>query len=505
VAQSLEVALVPAWAPITVATRPPGARIRVDGQDVGASPGTFEIGQGRRKLEAALEGYKTWTRLLRVEAGVPQTLPEIALVEAPGRLSVRSDPAGAQVSVGDLFPGPTPVSFDLDSNRDQQVTLFKAGYALATRDVRLSPGEERTLTVRLEPLIGAVELLVRPEGATVSVDGTPRGPASQRLELIAVPHQIEIRKPGYAPRHVEITPVPGQPQRVEITLVTIEEQRRVATPAEIITGAGQKLVRVDPGRFVMGTPRGVPGRRANETLRSVELTRPFFLGVREVSNREFREFRPGFHSGSFAGHDLDADDQPASGLSWEDAALYCNWLSARDGLPPVYVEGPGGLTPVQPMSTGYRLPTEAEWAWAARFAGGRGERVYAWGDRTIPPAGAGNYADLSASGILPDAMKGYEDGSPVAGAVGKGRPNPLGISDLGGNVAEWVHDLYTIYPATRSQAPVKDPTGPRVGTSHVIRGASWMNGSMPRLRLAYREYASGGRGDVGFRIARSAD
>jgi formylglycine-generating enzyme required for sulfatase activity len=504
-AHSLEVALIPAWAPVSVSTDPSGARIRVDGVDVGDAPGTFEIGQGRRQVEAVLEGYKTWSSLLRVEAGVAQTLPEIVLAPAGGRLTLRSRPEGAQITVGDLFPGRTPLSFEIDSNRDHEVTLFKAGYELTTRSVRLAPGEERTLEVALDPLVGVVQVVVEPRDAILSVNGRPMGPANQRLELLAVPHELEIRKPGYATRIVKITPASGLPQRVEVRLVTLAEHRRVATPKEITTGAGQKLVRIDAGRFLMGTARGVPGRRANETRRPVELTQPFFLGAREVTNREFREFRPDFHAAGFNGHGLDDNDQPVSGISWEDAARYCNWLSQRDGLPAVYVERGSSLAAIQPLPIGYRLPTEAEWVWAVRYSGGKDERRYAWGDRTTPPSGAGNYADLSASGILPNAMKGYEDGSAVAASVGSGRPNPLGISNLGGNVAEWIHDLYTIHPPTRSETPVKDPTGPVMGQSHVIRGASWMNTGLPRLRVAYRDYAVAGRQDVGFRIARSAE
>jgi formylglycine-generating enzyme required for sulfatase activity len=505
VAQSLEVALIPAWAAVSLRTDPPGARIRVDGKDVGDAPGTFEIGQGRRQLEAVLDGYKTWSRLLRVEAGVAQSLQEIVLVPAGGRLTLHSRPEGAQVTVGDLFPGRTPLSFEIDSNRDHELTLFKAGYELTTRSVRLAPGEERTLEVTLDPLMGVVQVVVEPRDATLRVNGKPMGAANQRLELLAVPHELEILKPGYATRVVRITPASGLPQRVEVHLVTLEEHRRVATPAQITTAAGQTLVRVDPGRFLMGTARGVVGRRANETRRPVELTRPYFLGVREVTNGQYREFRPDFHAAAFNGYGLDGDDQPVSGITWEDAVRYCNWLSERDGLPPVYVERGGSLAAIQPLPTGYRLPTEAEWVWAARYSGGKDERLYAWGDRTTPPSGAGNYADLSASGILPGAMKGYEDGAAVAASVGAGRPNPLGISNLGGNVAEWIHDLYTIHPPTRSETPVKDPTGPAMGQSHVIRGASWMNSRLPRLRVAYRDYANAARTDVGFRMARSVE
>jgi formylglycine-generating enzyme required for sulfatase activity len=279
-------------------------------------------------------------------------------------------------------------------------------------------------------------------------------------------------------------------------------------PRRIETSRGQELALVPPGRFTMGTPRGTRGRRANETPRTVELTRPYYLGVREISNREYREFRSSHHSGAFAGKGLDGDDQPVSGISWDDAARFCNWLSRVDGLPPTYVERAEGLVAAEPMTTGYRLPTEAEWAWAARFDGGAGgtaARLYPWGDAESPPKGAGNYADEAASGILPHTMAGYADGFAVAAPVGSGERNAVGIRDLGGNVAEWVHDLYTIYPPSPSGSVWQNPVGPSQGQSHVIRGASWKDGRLARLRLAYRDYSAQARADVGFRIARSAE
>ena len=505
VRQSLEVELVPAWAPITIHTSPAGASIWVDEEEMGQTPGTFEVGRGARRIEARLAGYKAYQSLVVVEANVAQTLPEIVLRPADGRLVVESDPPGAQVSVGDVFPGKTPLTVELPPGKRHEVTLFMPGYALAARQVELTSGQEQTLRVRLDPQMGFIEVTARPEGARLEVDGRPVGAASQRLELLAVPHMLRITHPGYAAKEISVTPQPGQTKRVDVTLLTLAEHRKVATPDRITTSQGQELVRLDPGHLVMGAPRGTPGRRANETPRPVELTRPFFLGTREISNREFRAFRPAHHSPSHAGGSLDGADQPVVGVSWEDAARFCNWLSARDGIAPAYVERGGSLEAASPMTSGYRLPSEAEWAWAARFSGGRGERVYAWGNRLPVSPGSGNYADLSASGILSNTMRDYKDGYAVSAGVGSGRPDPLGLHDLGGNVAEWIHDYYTIHPPTRSNREVRDPMGPAFGESHVIRGASWQDGQPARLRLAYRDYASVARDDVGFRLARSVD
>ena len=73
--------------------------------------------------------------------------------------------------------------------------------------------------------------------------------------------------------------------------------------------------------------------------------------------------------------------------------------------------------------------------------------------------------------------------------------------NLGGNVAEWVHDLYTIYPSGARKV-MQDPMGPTEGEFHTIRGASWMHGSVTQLRLSFRDYGNKPRPDLGFRIAR---
>jgi formylglycine-generating enzyme required for sulfatase activity len=87
--------------------------------------------------------------------------------------------------------------------------------------------------------------------------------------------------------------------------------------------------------------------------------------------------------------------------------------------------------------------------------------------------------------------------------VGSYPPNHRGIFDLGGNVAEWVHDVYSI-PAPSSEELV-DPMGAQRGDNYTVRGASWALSRLSELRLTYRDYGASGRDDLGFRIARYAE
>ena len=113
---------------------------------------------------------------------------------------------------------------------------------------------------------------------------------------------------------------------------------------------------------------------------------------------------------------------------------------------------------------------------------------------------------LAARDLTPSHLPGYLDGYAASAPVGSFAPDALGIYDLGGNVAEWNHDVYSIAPGGGSRGPVEtDPLGPESGPHHVIRGSSWKDASITRLRLSFRDYANIGRPDVGFRVARYVD
>jgi formylglycine-generating enzyme required for sulfatase activity len=261
------------------------------------------------------------------------------------------------------------------------------------------------------------------------------------------------------------------------------------------------MILVRPGRITLGASRRDPGQRANETLREVDLVRPYYLGATEVTNAQFQKYRPKHQSGRFGALGLDVPSHPVVNVRWDDAAGYCNWLNEAAQLPASYAGGAGALAPVLPLRQGYRLPTEAEWEWAARRAGGVKDSRFPWGDDLPPPRGSGNFADRSASGELADAMKNFDDGYAGSSPVGRFAASPAGFFDLAGNAAEWVHDFYDIRAST---APEKDPTGPAAGKQHVIRGSSWMHASVTALRWTYRDYGIEPRPDVGFRCARYA-
>jgi len=500
--QSFAVELEPAWANIAISSVPIGASIYVDGEAVGTTPALLEILQGEHIVELQMPRYRSWQHTLSVSAGVHQNLEPVTLQAADGVLRLSSDPAGANVTVDGEFLGQTPLSVSLQPDGGHRLAIFKPGYSSAVRTVSLEPEEERDLRVKLTPQLGEVQVRVYPAQAELFVNGKSVGRGGQTLRLPAFEQTLEARLEGYRGYRQRFTPREGLGQVINVKLLTESEAKLAELKAEIRTPAGQTLRLFTPHDITMGASRREPGRRANEVLHPVSLSRLFYLGTHEVTNLEFRKWRKEHGSGAVEGNSLNRDQQPVAMVTWNDAALYCNWLSEKEKLPLFYTVENGNVTGFNPASHGYRLPTEAEWAWAARA---KGEEMlkFPWGSEFPPRQVLDNYADTSSAYITGRTVGNYNDGHVVAAPVGSFPPNHRGLYDLGGNVAEWVHDVYSI--AGSSGIAEVDPLGAQQGSNHVIRGASWAQGTITELRLSFRDYGKDGRDDVGFRVARFAE
>jgi formylglycine-generating enzyme required for sulfatase activity len=476
----------------------------VDGTSAGVTPVTAEVGAGNHELAVQLAGYKTWRQPIVVTANEPQKLADVKLGVADTRLHVTSTPVGATVTVDGSYRGQTPIDLPLAPGVDHRLDLSAPGYQAASRTVQLQRDAGSDLDVKLDPILGTVVVSMTPADATLLVDGKAQAAGTTRLSLTATTHRLEARKSGFTSFTTTVTPRPSFEQRVDIALATEAEKKVAATASRITAAGGGQLVLVQPGTFRMGSERGTQGRQSNEVLKPVKLSRAFYLGATEVTNAQFKQFEAGHTSGIVARETLDNDTQPVVRVTWEQAAKYCNWLSTKDGLTPAYKDDGTTLSLIEPVGTGYRLPTEAEWEWAARFAKQSVALRYPWGASLPPPPGAGNYADARAGNLAGTLIAGYDDGFAGSAPVGRFAPNVLGIFDLGGNVAEWTNDRYDATFLVNPQETV-DPYGAKTGTEHVIRGASFLHGRVIELRLAYRDFGHEDRMDVGFRVARYAE
>jgi formylglycine-generating enzyme required for sulfatase activity len=505
--QTVTAGLTPSWAPVSFSSRPAGAEIRVDGRPLGVTPAELELTAGERQVEVVLAGYNVFTRQVRVVADEPQTIPEIALDLADGRLAIDTTPADASVSRSGEFLGRTPRDLRLAPNVAHALTVAKPGYLTETLEVRLAPGESRRLALELEPQLGEIEVVSMPPGAQIVIDDTVIGVTPLTVERMTIEQLVAVRLEGYADQEQRVTPRPGFAQTVEFDLERLDSATGGGFPREITTGFGQRM-RLIPagGEFQMGSSRSDNDRRQNEALRTVQISQAFYLAETEMTNAQFRDGCASSHdSGTFSGQSLNQAAQPVVNVTVQQVYACLNKLSLAEGLNPVYVESGGVLVAYRPLRNGYRLPTETEFDWASRLAG-RSEAEplrYPWGETDAPPADRlENIADLSAERILEQTLLSYTDGQPVSAPVRSFEPNAVGIYDLGGNVSEWVQDFYELLSTPSTEVQV-DPLGPETGTINVIRGPSWQSSTKMRLRFSYRDYDNAPRPDVGFRIARN--
>ena len=284
--------------------------------------------------------------------------------------------------------------------------------------------------------------------------------------------------------------------------------RRILLACRTSKATGMEFTLLEPDEFDMGSPPNEGGRRADEKKHTVRITRPFVIGRYEVTQAEYKKVtdaNPSYFSASGGGkakvENKNPDRFPVEQVSWYDAVAFCNKLSKAEGYPAYYeltdakTEGEGiASAGVKVLGgTGYRLPTEAEWEFAAR-----GTTTTAFSFGGWPAANSGNFKMIVSVGY-----GGSEEKPSLGrtGTVGSYKPNKAGMYDVHGNAAEWCHDWYAKdYPDPSPD----DPAGPDKGDHRVVRGGSWMVFDSS-CRSAARFYlAPGERKDyVGFRVART--
>ncbi len=260
----------------------------------------------------------------------------------------------------------------------------------------------------------------------------------------------------------------GLTHAVEIALVDEAHdwlrERGVRTPGmgdlggPVVDAHGYEMVRIGPGEFLMGSPSHEEGRSDDETRHRVQLTRAFAIGSTEVTQ--------GLYEAVVGSNPSDCDrgcsaDHPVQNVSWLDAVEFCNRLSRQEGYTEAYRIRRHKVKQV-PDADGYRLPTEAEWEYAARAGG---THLYSGSD------------DLGSVG--------WHQGNSEAKThpVAQKRANAWGLYDMSGNVREWVEDVRARYPYVRGQ--VSDPTGPTEGDFRVLRGGHFYSGEVTS-RSAHR-------------------
>jgi len=504
IVQDMEVSLEPDWAAITILSKPGGAEVVIDGAAAGPTPLTLPLLSGSHEIELNLDSHTPSSRSITVQAGIgAEYVFELTLL--PGQLSLTSTPDGAAVTIGNDYQGTTPLSLSLPSGLVQEIRMSLPGYQSVSHSLTVAPGEERNLQLELQQEQGVVFLTSTPPDASVTINGRPYADVQGALTLPAQAQTFVVSAPGYQSVSRTVTPNPAYSQQLAIELPPDSGTGKspvntsVDTDA-LTTSAGHRLLFIQPAPFMMGAPRREPGRRANERQRQVTLKQPFLIAEKLVTNGEYKKFEGSHSSGTFSGHSLDGQDQPVVDVTWNQAVAYLNWLSQQEDLEPFYQKQGDGYVTVSPPTNGYRLPTEAEWAFIARQAGDQEIQRYPWSGGFPPRSVVANLGDESARTILPRVIQGYNDTFPVTSPVGHFPANRVGLYDIGGNASEWCHDYYSAYTGRLTEDT--DPLGPPVGTHRVIRGSNWRDATLAETRLSYRAYHKEARNNVGFRIAR---
>ncbi len=484
------------------------AEVFLNKKPVGRLPGRLEdLSAGDYELGVKAKGYLPFkqgitivgegkTQTLRVTLEKPQE--ESRPVPPPKNLEVISKPTGAAVSVDGRYRGLTPVTLAVKEGNSYQLLLFKPGYRMVKRTARVVEAKKKTVQVKLEAVLGTVVFDLVPDSAKVWVRGKEQVLDQNRsLRLPVYPQEVTLKAPGYIAQTHTVMPDEKFDKIIKAKLISQASRQLVDRRSK------EKKLGFD---FVKLYPNDSFSYETGRITHQIRLSRAFAISKTEVMNEQFRHFRRQHSSGTFKSHRLDGAKQPIVNVSWEDAALFANWLSRQAQVEPFYVERDGHIVGFKAQSSGYRLPSEAEWVWVVR---GKEEHQYIWGDRFYPvPIGAGNYADKSAKDLFSVILSSYNDRQPVSAAVGSFRPNEKGLYDLGGNVSEWIHDVFQTRTLPSSEANSLEkinPLGQKHGNYHVIRGASWSFGSKKKLALAYREYNSAAGYYVGFRLAHYLD
>ena len=231
-------------------------------------------------------------------------------------------------------------------------------------------------------------------------------------------------------------------------------------------------------------------RDINEIERRVEITKHFYISENLITETQYN---------NYVGANK-ISNNPINNISWIDAAKFCNWLSKKEGLNQFYVIKNNTLIYFNTDSNGYRLPTEAEWEYAAK-SNSSNDLIYSWGSNRKITKLVGNIADQSTEGILTNFVSDYDDGYQERSPVGAFSSNQNGINDITGNLSEWVNDFYAVEIIDSSKTYI-DYIGPLIGTTHVIKGSNYYSSTSLQLGLSYRTYGNEPNELIGFRIAR---
>ena len=425
-----------------ISVQPRNAVVTIDGiQQNVSSDGEYSAmlpyGTHTYKVEAG--GYISKSGSFSVSSGDMPPI-SVSLVSALATVSVTCPTPAVSLYVDKKSVGNVPWSGSLKEGM-HLIEVKKNGYRSQQKTIQLSQQKLDVVFGELVAILGNLSVNYKPFGADVYVDGKKLGQSPRVFNgLLVGNHQVEVRKDGYTTDKKSVTISEGQTMSISGTLAsnTASSSNGYASSSSVSSvgneisipvknGITIDMVKVEAGTFIMGATSEMENPYSWEkTVHQVTLTNDYYIGKYEVTQALWQSVM-GSNPSEFKG-----DNLPVEQVSWNDGQEFISKLNRMTGRK-------------------FRLPTEAEWEYAAR--GGKKSRGYQY-------SGSSNISDVA-----------WYDGNSGSKThpVGTKQANELGIYDMTGNVWEWCQDRYGSYVSSSQ----KNPTGTVRGSNRVYRGGGW--------------------------------
>ncbi len=441
-----------------------GATLIIDGKVIGTLPlATLPtLSNGIHNIQIIKAKYKPYATTVTIgDNSTAMVTPILQPNFARLTFTVEGD---AEIWINDHREGRGSCQCDLELGT-YRIETRKEGCRAWSRslDVTSTVASKIALTAP-QPIVGSLNITSSPMMASVNIDGQKVGETPLLLDNIAIgTHKVEIVLNGYATWSRDITITEGQTATLDATL---SKAAAVTTSTTASSSAGVSdfcaMVFVEGGTFTMGATeeQGSDAYDSEKPAHRVTLS-DFYIGKYEVTQAQWEAIM-GSNPSSFKG----SYHLPVEYVSWNDIQKFITKLNQKTGRK-------------------YRLPTEAEWEYAAR--GGAKSKGY-------------KYSGSNDIGAV--AWYGSNSGNKTH-PVGKMQPNELGIYDMSGNVGEWCQDWFS--DSYYSNGAQTNHTGPSRGSHRVIRGGDWFS-SNSQCRVSSRRYNTSSNGNYfnGFRLAHDA-
>ena len=450
--KSLSIKLQSALASLAVNSTTPGTQIYVNDKLRGTGSWSGNLPAGMYIIEGRLDSHRSQKQSVTLAKQDQKAVTLPALEAIVGSLDVRYKPLGAEVWLDGKQLGSSPDLFQNILVGNHSMVIKKAGCAEYSETINLAEGETKLVSGTL-PQGREITISCATAGAHIVVDGTDMGASPFNGSLSYGSHKVYATAGGKrtAERTVD---VPSGAEALQPLVLSF-----FANETFTVKGVEFTMIAVEGGTFTMGaTPEQGKDVKSDEKPAHQVTLSSYYIGETEVPQALWKAVM-GKNPSDFKG-----DNLPVEKVSWKDCQKFIKKLNALTGK-------------------NFRLPTEAEWEFAAR--GGNKSRGYKY-------SGSNNV----------DNVAWCRDNSGKTHPVKKKHANELGIYDMSGNVKEWCQDYYGDY----SSDAQTNPTGPATGEYRVYRGGCWNYSSWSsRSSVRYNGYPDSRLYELGFRLVLSAE